>query len=104
MINKWQGAVLANDGHIYAIPCNANAILRINTIPNSTDYNTIQLIDISFLFLQSSNNRQMKDKYQGGFLSIIDGNVYCIPENANGVLRIQPPIDGDGDVKVDLLV
>ena len=32
----------------------------------------------------------MPDKYQGGFLNQDDGVVYCIPENAENVLRICP--------------
>ena len=32
----------------------------------------------------------MEDKYQGGFLAH-DGCIYCIPENAEHVMRIHPP-------------
>ena len=98
LINKWQGAVLAN-GYIYAVPCNANSILRICTI-NNTHYNQVELIDISYLF-KDNNHRQLKDQYQGGFVS--HGDIYCIPENAHGVLRIQPSLLLE-DVKVDLLI
>jgi hypothetical protein len=36
------------------------------------------------------NLGDLPDKYQGGFLNRDDGVVYCIPENAENVMRICP--------------
>lgn len=75
--NKWQGGVLANDGMIYGVPCDAPYVLRIN--PESGE--------CSFI---GGDLGSMEDKYQGGFLAH-DGCIYCIPENAEHVMRIHPP-------------
>lgn len=75
--NKWQGGVLANDGMIYGVPCDAPYVLRINP----------ETAECSFV---GGDLGTMEDKYQGGFLAH-DGCIYCIPENAEHVMRIHPP-------------
>jgi len=75
--NKWQGGVLANDGMIYGVPCDAPNVLRINP----------ETGECSFI---GGDLGLMEDKYQGGFLAH-DGCIYCIPENAEHVMRIHPP-------------
>ena len=75
--NKWQGGVLANDGMIYGVPCDAPYVLRINP----------ETAECSFI---GGDLGTMEDKYQGGFLAH-DGCIYCIPENAEHVMRIHPP-------------
>jgi len=93
--NKWQGAVLSpSDGRVYCIPSNAEHVLQINTTNSSSNI----LPTLPDQANQSENGRyrllreklsSMKDKFQGGFLGR-DGNIYCIPENAERVLKITP--------------
>ena len=77
LLNKWQNGVLAGDGYIYGVPCDAPSVLQID--PRLDTCN----------FLGSLGD--MPDKYQGGFLNKEDGVVYCIPENAENILRVCPP-------------
>ena len=78
--NKWQGGVLAKNGMIYGIPCDAPTVLVIDpTCENLRDC-------VSFI----GDLGDMEDKYQGGFLAH-DGAIYCIPENAEQVMRVCPP-------------
>jgi hypothetical protein len=70
---KWLGGSIGEDGHIYAMPADASAILKINT---TNDYCS------TFGFVGTEKN-----KWQGGVLSS-DGCVYAIPANGKHVLRI----------------
>ena len=76
LLNKWQNGVLAGDGYIYGIPCDAPSVIQIDPGTDS----------VHFL----GNLGDLPDKYQGGFLNRDDGVVYCIPENAENVMRICP--------------
>lgn len=103
--NKWQGAVLSPiDGCIYCIPSNAEYVLQINTTAadnsvsgtlGSPSMDRSKLKKHKFdndnerVRLLGGNLSSMKDKFQGGFLGR-DGNIYCIPENAERVLKITP--------------
>ena len=77
LLNKWQNGVLAPDGYIYGVPCDAPSVLQIDPRADSCN------------FLGSLGD--LPDKYQGGFLDKNSGVVYCVPENAENVLRICPP-------------
>ena len=68
--------VLAGDGYIYGVPCDAPSVIQIDCQNDTVNF----LGDLG----------DMPDKYQGGFLNQDDGVVYCIPENAENVLRICP--------------
>ena len=74
--NKWQGGVLARDGSIYGIPCDAPSVLCIDVAAQRV------------FFLGALGD--LPDKYQGGFLDANDGVIYAIPENAPNVMRICP--------------
>ena len=52
--NKWQGAQLAKDKILYAIPSNAEQILCIDTSGASSDY-----------YIMGNNFTSLKDKWQG---------------------------------------
>jgi len=81
--------VLAPNGIIYGIPCNANSVLRID--PLRLEVSTIGDLPSG------------KDKYQGGVLAS-DGTIYCVPENAERVLRIVPGSASDpGSDKLSLV-
>jgi hypothetical protein len=84
-----QGAVLAQNGVIYGIPCNSNEVLRID--PVRLEVSTFGKLPPG------------KDKYQGGVLAP-DGSIYCVPENARDVLKITPGRSSDsGSDKIALL-
>jgi len=74
---KWHGGVMANDGHIYGVPCSANSVLKIDTVT----YEVSTFGDPTLL--------DGKQKWYGGLLGA-DGNIYCIPQNADSVLKIIP--------------
>jgi hypothetical protein len=108
--NKYQGGVLSpRDGCIYAIPCNAQNILRIDTnmnvnvnhpnIPVEEDDSSMKSIlvdenknknDESWRVRVVGDLPSTKDKWQGAFLGR-DGSIYGIPENADRILKITPP-------------
>ena len=76
LLNKWQNGVLAADGYIYGVPCDAPSVIQIDCENDTVNF----LGDLG----------DMPDKYQGGFLNRDDGVIYCIPENAENILRICP--------------
>ena len=96
-MNKWQGGVLSpKDGCVYAVPANANCVLKIDTNPNTP-------LDIQFLECQWDGNsssstttqndsidrKNINDKWQGGFLGK-DGVIYGIPECIDRVMALYP--------------
>lgn len=86
---KWLGGSIGEDGHIYAMPADASAILKINT---TNDYCS------TFGFVGTDKN-----KWQGGVLSS-DGCVYAIPANGKFVLRIDTrPEIGEGENPMQLV-
>lgn len=94
---KWQGAVLARDGCVYAIPSYGRHVLRIDT---TTIENAFQLL---------GNLPEGKSKWQGGFVGE-GGSIYCVPENGYRILRVTPSaslhsVDENdlSNVKVDML-
>jgi len=74
----YHGGVLANDGCIYTVPCNATSVLRIEpgSPPRITSFGKLP---------------QTRQKWYGGLLGS-DGAVYCIPNNADSVLKISPGV------------
>ena len=82
--NKWQGGVLVGNA-IYAIPCNAESVLKIDTDASSRSPIMTELglgvIPRGFC------------KWQGGFYSETDNCIYAIPEHAKGVLKIDTMTD-----------
>lgn len=100
LLNKWQGGVLSpTDGCVYAVPANANTVLKIDTNPNTP-------LDIEYLdcnlardsWFENTDYNNLEDKWQGGFLGR-DGNIYGIPECVDRVMKLTP---GKG-AKVDLI-
>ena len=68
---------------IYAIPRNANNVLKINPV-DLTVTTDISGIDVSGYDISSNT-----DKFFGGIVGT-DGNIYCIPRSARRVLRFNP--------------
>ena len=74
--NKWQGGVLARDGHVYCIPCDAPSVLRID--PASGAYS------------MHGDLGACANKFQGAYVHH-DGVIWALPESCEQVLRIVPP-------------
>ena len=71
--NKWQGAVLGDDGLIYCIPCDAMHVLVIHP----------ETAQLELLGLLPAGRKQ----YQGGYKAP-NGSIWGLPESAHRVLRI----------------
>ena len=83
--NKWQGGVLARDGFVYAIPSDAQSVLRIDTRPLTECEQKVPSRErVSCV----GELARTKDKFQGGFA--VGDVIYAIPENADEVLRVVP--------------
>ena len=81
---KWTGGVLAPNGKIYGIPCDASSVLIIDPVTNTA--NTTAITGLSGA-----------DKWAGGVLAP-NGKIYGIPYNASSVLIIKtglPSVDED---------
>lgn len=82
---KYLGGALTLDGrYAYLFPCDAERVLRIDTITDEVSLVGPELLD-------------GENKYQNGFVGR-DGCLYGIPQRATGILRITPPgVEGLGD-------
>jgi hypothetical protein len=72
---KFHGGVVGADGHVYCVPCNSSAVLKIDTQTHT---------------LSTFGDEAMMtgaQKWYGGLVAG-DGHVYCIPQNADSVLKI----------------
>lgn len=103
ILNKWQGGVLCpTDGCVYAVPADADCVLKINTNPNDGDaYNAVSLLPLPTTATGDNDDDSgtaVEDKWQGGFLGR-DGLIYGIPENIDRVMQLTP---GD-EAKVEFL-
>ena len=78
--NKFQGGVVTPLNVIYAIPANANHVLRIDASSNS----------VSVLSTEISGSRRCK--FQGAFFSSIDEACYFLPEHSDSILRISKSV------------
>merc|ERR1719229_1361759 len=87
--NKWQNGFLGRDGAIYAIPCDADAVLRIEP-------STGQVTTLGGGLLGSG-----KDKWEGG-VEGLDGAMYCLPQQSQVVLRIDPASAAAAAVRGDV--
>eukprot|EP00978_Attheya_sp_CCMP212_P005750 scaffold12860_cov54-Attheya_sp.AAC.11 len=74
----YHGGNLASNGYVYAIPANAERVLKIHPV-----HETAILIRPTFVGRQ---------KWFGGSMGW-DGCIYGIPQNANSVLKINPITD-----------
>ena len=99
---KWHGGVVGRDGCVYGIPSNADTVLKIDPFAQ-------ELVLIPFDYtpprhrsaVDERNNRdgagddggsenKGKYKYLGGVFCPADGCIYCVPSDAEYVLRIDP--------------
>jgi hypothetical protein len=83
------GAATLNKKFAFLFPCDAEQVLRIDTV-------TDELRLVGPLLLEGEN------KYQNGFVAK-DGCLYGIPQRAAGILRIIPASLTGGDDHVDVM-
>lgn len=81
---KWLRGVRMSTGIIYGIPCHADAILRID--PHTDTVTTIDWDDKD----PGAPAKGMPWKWHGGNVAKRDGCLYCIPQYAEYVLKIDP--------------
>ena len=74
--NKWQNGFVGRDGFVYAIPCDADAVLRID--PATDDVTTF-----------GGPLPPGREKWEGGVVGR-DGVMYCMPQQCKYALKIDP--------------
>jgi len=79
---KWHGGVLGLDGNIYAVPSHTDRVLKIDT-------HLDQVSLIGDKILPGSYRKKGKYKY-GGAVVGPNGCIYCLPSDADQVLKIDP--------------
>lgn len=83
---KWlRGIPIGNE--IYGIPCHSDAVLKMNVSTHD-----VQLLKWNDSDPKSCPSNQ-KWKYHGAAVSDIDGCIYCIPQAAEYVMKINPITD-----------
>ncbi len=96
---KWLRGILACNNIIYGLPCHADTILRIDarfSQKGDNDSVSISQIPIPYAEFYHDNEEErreeqdMKWKYHGGAISPIDNCIYCIPQSATRILKIDP--------------
>ena len=91
-IFKWRATGFGVDGRFYGIPL--IKVLKIDTNVGDNNGN-VTTIDAK---LPEKGNR----KWVSGAKSKIDGCIYCMPESANRILKIDPTDDSFESVGEDL--
>ena len=85
---KYLGGALTLDGcFAYLFPCDAEQVLRINTVTDA-----LALVGCSLL--------DGENKFQNGFVGR-DGCLYGIPQRSGGVLRIAPAVFDENGAEVE---
>lgn len=85
--NKWQnGYYSQRDRAVYGIPCNADGVLRIDVSSVVEDEGEAVITKEGDLGLDP-------EKWEGGVVGR-DGNMYCVPQMSDHVLRIVPAKQG----------
>jgi len=85
---KWLRSVQTPGGIIYGLPCHANCVLKIDTVKG--EVTTIGEKCLGTVEEREEYLELMKEewKYHGGAISPKDGHIYCIPQRATRVLKI----------------
>ena len=78
--HKWHGGNVGPDGNIYGIPCHADNVIKINTASG-------EVSTIGGPIPAGKHRPDGKYKYLGGVVGS-DGAIYCLPSDADYVLRI----------------
>ncbi len=83
---KWLRGIPIGD-KVYGIPCHAGSVLKIHALTNEVE---LLQWDES---LPGAAPHDQKWKYHGAAVSDYDGCIYCIPQFAEHVLKINPQTD-----------
>lgn len=83
---KWLRGIPIGD-NIYGIPCHSDAVLKINVSTHD-----VQLLKWNDNDPKACPSNQ-KWKYHGAAVSDVDGCIYCIPQAAEYVMKINPITD-----------
>jgi hypothetical protein len=86
--DKWAGGVLGPDGKIYGIPRDYHSVLVIDPTDDTIYPDGISLEE------ELGNARFDEDKWTGGVLAP-NGKIYCVPNEADSVLIIDPHSNGE---------
>ena len=92
--NKWGKGVLTPSGIIYCIPYCSDSVLKIDTNIGQTNGN----VTIMNAILPEKGEY----KWLSGAISKIDGCIYCMPNTARRILKIDPVNDTVESVGEDL--
>lgn len=87
---KWLRGVNVDGGKIYGLPCHADTVLCIDVPSGKITTIPIPYDDVFSDPAQAKEERQCKWKYHGGTICPIDNAIYCIPQSALHVLKIDP--------------
>lgn len=91
---KWHGGTLAEDGSIYAVPFNADSVLRVIPVPTQADEfgenYSVSLLELgdSSIVKSGTHRTDGKYKYLGGVFDPLGASVYFVPCDAEQVLKI----------------
>ena len=86
---KWHGGCTTADGQVWGIPSNSLSVLRISPHPDGDVVSTIPGPSGKPL-VGGQHRDDDKYKYLGGVVSPVDGCMYCIPSDADRILRVDP--------------
>ncbi|CAE7389770.1 strG [Symbiodinium necroappetens] len=87
---KWLRGVNVDGGKIYGLPCHVDTVLCIDVPSGKITTIPIPYDDVFSDPVQAKEERQCKWKYHGGTICPIDKAIYCIPQSALHVLKIDP--------------
>ena len=97
---KWLRGIQASNGIMYGLPCNAPSVLRIDARNKSCSSDIeITTLELPYHTLVEDDTKEQERqrtipwKYHGGSISPVDDCIYCIPQSATRVLRIDPQTD-----------
>lgn len=97
---KWLRGIQASNGIVYGLQCHASEVLRIDATESGDDLDKVKISTLKVPYDsffddpdERERERHMIWKYHGGSISSVDGCIYCIPQSATRVLRIDPVKD-----------
>ncbi len=106
---KWLRGILACNDIIYGLPCHADSILRIDARDLDQEGGGVKITTLRIPYEECfedeeecKREKEMIWKYHGGAISPVDNCIYCIPQSASRVLRLDPKDESLSFVGPDL--
>jgi hypothetical protein len=97
---KWLRGIRASNGIIYGLQCHSSEVLKIDATAAKDNLENVKISTLKVpyeSFFEDPEERKREEnmiwKYHGGSISPVDGCIYCIPQSATRVLRIDPSTD-----------